>query len=229
MRQPFMPQWAFRFSAWCGSAQIESKRAASVTSPQNDSGDFARTLRVLHPTPCEKPPRFLLLMHESDGAPMKRILATLLLLVAASGIAIASDQKPNGSILGTWSVDTSRLPMAPGARPKSVTISFSLAGQGQLSTIVEVIDPTGNRLLATADTPLDGAPTSVKSNFEADASATTLPRPDVLIMQLGKNGHPTSTRIYTLNADGASMIETVATFGADSQPVLRQNYFSRVR
>ncbi len=160
---------------------------------------------------------------------MKRILATLLLLAGACGAALASDRTPNGSILGTWSVDTARLPMAPEARPKSVTISFALAGQGQLSTVVEVVDPTGHRMLASAETPLDGAPTAVKSNFEADASATTMPRPDVLIMQLGKNGHPTSTRIYTLNADGASMIETVATFGANSQPVLRQNHFSRVR
>lgn len=160
---------------------------------------------------------------------MKRSLAILVLLVASTGIAFASDRTPNGSILGTWSVDTARLPAPPGARPMSVTISFSIPGHGLLSTSVEVIDPTGNRLLAAGETPLDGAPTPVKSNFEADASATTMPRPDVLIMQLGKNGHPTSTRIYTLNADGVSMIETVATFGANSQPVLRQNYFSRVR
>ena len=78
-------------------------------------------------------------------------------------------------------------------------------------------------------TPLDGTPTPVKSNFEADISATLMPRPDVLIMQLGKNGIPASTRIYAVQADSASMIETVAYFGADGRPVLRKNYFSRVR
>jgi len=160
---------------------------------------------------------------------MNRIFAILLLWAAGSGMSIASEQAANASILGTWAVDTSKLPMPMEARPKRVTLSFSVAGPGLLSTVVEVIDPTGNRLVAAGDTPLDGTPTPVKSNFEADASATTMPRPDVLIMQLGKDGHPTSTRIYTLNADGASMIETVATFGPNSQPVLRQNYFSRVR
>jgi hypothetical protein len=94
---------------------------------------------------------------------------------------------------------------------------------------VEVIDPTGARLEADGVTPLDGSPTPVKSNFEADVSATTMPRSEVLIMQLAKNGNPASTRIYAVSADGKSMIETVAYFGADGQPVLRKNYFSRVR
>jgi hypothetical protein len=48
-------------------------------------------------------------------------------------------------------------------------------------------------------------------------------------MQLGKNGIPASTRIYTVGTDGNSMIEIVAYFGTDGQPVLRKNYFSRVR
>jgi hypothetical protein len=78
-------------------------------------------------------------------------------------------------------------------------------------------------------TPLNGAPTSVKSNFESDISATTMPRPEVLIMQLGKNGIPASTRIYSVNADGSTMIETVAYFTADGKPVLRRNHFTRIR
>jgi hypothetical protein len=48
-------------------------------------------------------------------------------------------------------------------------------------------------------------------------------------MQLGKNGNPASTRIYSVSEDGNSMVETVAYFSADGQPVLRKNYFSRVR
>jgi hypothetical protein len=94
---------------------------------------------------------------------------------------------------------------------------------------VEVVDPTGNRLEADGVTPLDGAPTQVKSNFEADVSATTMPRPEVLIMQLGKGGIPASTRIYSVNPDGNSMTETVAYFGTEGQPILRKNHFSRIR
>jgi hypothetical protein len=115
------------------------------------------------------------------------------------------------------------------ARPQSVTITFADAGAERLRTRVEVTDPAGARLEAEGVTPLDGSPTPVDSNFEADVSATTMPRPEVLIMQLGKNGSPASTRIYSVSADGRTMIETVAYFRQDGQPVLRKNYFARIR
>jgi hypothetical protein len=60
--------------------------------------------------------------------------------------------------------------------------------------------------VAVGATLLDGAPKAVESNFEADMSATTMPRPEVLIMQLGEHGIRASTRIYSVNADGKSMI-----------------------
>lgn len=156
---------------------------------------------------------------------MKRLVFAL---IVASGLASTS-HAAEPSLMGVWAVDTSRLPMAPAARPKGVTITFTGEGADRLRTKVEVIDPNGGRLDAEGVTPLDGSPTPVKSNFEADVSATTMPRPDVLIMQLGKNGTPASTRIYAVGRDGNSMIETVAFFGPDGQPVLRRNYFTRLR
>ncbi|MEH0168469.1 hypothetical protein ABT392_05535 [Paucibacter sp. JuS9] len=160
---------------------------------------------------------------------MKPILTTLLFIATLAQSVSAADAKLDTPLIGSWSVDTSRLPMAPAARPKSVMITFSESGSEQVKMKVEVVDPAGNRMEAEGITPLDGTPTPVKSNFEADISATLMPRPDVLIMQLGKNGIPASTRIYAVQADSASMIETVAYFGADGRPVLRKNYFSRVR
>jgi hypothetical protein len=159
-----------------------------------------------------------------------KLLAVALLVTAAfAPNAHAAEQESKLLLDGSWAVDVARLPTPPGARPKSVTITFKHEGADRLRTKVEVVDPSGNRLNADGLTPLDGTPTPVKSNFEADVSATTMPRPNVLIMQLGKNGNPGSTRIYAVNADGNSMIETVAYFGADGQPVLRKNYFSRIR
>jgi hypothetical protein len=160
---------------------------------------------------------------------MKPIAVFLLAVAAFAQIACAAEPKVTTPLLGAWAVDTSRLPMAPNARPRSVTITFSEAGADRLRTQVEVIDPTGARLEADGVTPLDGSPTPVKSNFEADVSATTMPSAGVLIMQLGKNGIPASTRIYAVGSDSNSMVETVAYFTADGQPVLRKNYFSRVR
>ena len=158
-------------------------------------------------------------------------ISAFLLLSAAylAQTAFAADANSQASVVGVWQVDTSRLTMPPEARPHSVTITFSEEDATHLRTKVEIIDPTGAPLQAEGVTPLDGTPTSVPSNFEADMSATTLPRAEVLIMQLANQGHPVSTRIYTVNPDNQSMIETVAYFNAQGQPALRTNYFSRVR
>ncbi len=160
---------------------------------------------------------------------MKLTAPVLIAFAIASQGSIAADGKPVAPLLGAWAIDTSRLPMPAAARPRSVTITFSEEGKDRLRTKVEVVDPTGARLEAEGVTPLDGSPTPVPANFEADLSATTMPRPEVLIMQLAKNGSPASTRIYAVGADGASMIETVAHFDAAGRPVLRRNYFTRLR
>lgn len=160
---------------------------------------------------------------------MKLVAVVLLAAVASAQGSMAAELRANAALVGSWAVDTSRLPIPAEARPKSVTLTFSDEGTDRLRTKVEVIDPAGKRLEAEGVTPLDGSPTPVTSNFEADVSATTMPRPEVLIMQLAKNGSPASTRIYSVAADGKTMIETVAYFRPDGQPVLKKNYFFRLR
>jgi len=160
---------------------------------------------------------------------MKFVAMVLLIFVSLSQNLLASEPKVISAIFGAWAVDVSRLPMPQEARPKSVTITFTAEKPDRLRTRVEVVDPTGNKLDADGVTPLNGAPTPVKSNFEADVSATSLPRPEVLIMQLAKEGSPASTRIYAVNPDGKTMIETVTFFFFFGQHVQRKNYFSRIR
>lgn len=159
-----------------------------------------------------------------------KLFAALVLCTAVLPLPLraAEPASPTG-VLGTWAVDLARLPMPPEARPRSVTLRFSDEGGGRLRTQVEVVDPGGARLQADGVTPLDGTPTRVASNFEADVSATTLPRPEVLVMQLGKDGQPASTRIYVVDPDGQRMVETVAFFDQNGQPVLRRHHFSRLR
>lgn len=160
---------------------------------------------------------------------MKRMAMVGLASAAFSLSALAAGPTASAALFGSWSVDIGQLPIPAAQRPKSVTITFSDEGAARLGMRVDVVDPSGARLEAVGVTPLDGTPTPVKSNFEADVSATFMPRPEVLIVQLAKNGKPASTRIYAVNADGLSMVETVAHFGPDGQPVLRRNHFSRVK
>ena len=157
--------------------------------------------------------------------------SAFLLLSAAylAQSAFAADANSQASVVGVWQVDTSRLTMPPEARPQSVTITFAQEDATHMRTKVYINDPTGAPQQAEGVTPQDGTPTAVPPNFEADMSATTLSRPEVLIMQLANQGHPVSTRIYAVNPDNQSMIETVAYFNAQGQPALRRNYFSRVK
>lgn len=160
---------------------------------------------------------------------MKRLAAILLLCALPPANALAADETPNTALFGAWAVDTSRLPMPPAARPRSVTLTFSAAGKGHVRIQVAIVDPAGEKREADGVTPLDGTPTQLAANFEADASATLMPRPEVLILQMAKDGSPASTRIYAVNPDGDSMIETVAYFDAEGRPKLRKNYFTRLR
>ena len=160
-----------------------------------------------------------------------KVLFAILLLIAvliqdAPALAKPSNESP---LIGSWAVDVSRLPIPPTARPKRVTITFGDAGSGKLTTRVEIIDAGGAKNHAEATAPLDGTPVSVKGSMETDISAVKMPTPNVLVMQLGKGGIPASTRIYTVAADGKTMIETAAYFEKDGRPVLRTSYFTRLR
>ena len=160
---------------------------------------------------------------------MKALFSMLLAAVLIQH-APAFARSPGASpLVGSWAVDVSRLPMPPEARPKSVTITFVDAGSGKWTTQVEIIDAGGAKNHAEATALLDGTPVSVKGSMETDISAVKMPRPDVLVMQLGKGGIPASTRIYAVAADGKTMIETAAYFEKDGRPVLRTSYFTRLR
>lgn len=130
-------------------------------------------------------------------------------------------------LLGIWAVDVARLPIPEAMRPRSVSIRFGDAGAQRLATTVEVIDPRGAVLRAESTSTLDGSPTPVSGNLEADTAAFTQPAPGVLVMQLARGGQPASTRIYTVSADGQSLTETVAYFNDAGQPALRANHFRR--
>ena len=160
---------------------------------------------------------------------MKTLFAVLLAAVLVHN-APANAAPPKASpLIGAWAVDSSRLPMPPEARPKGVTITFADAGKGKWSTKVEIVDGSGGKSHAESIVPLDGTPMPVQGSTETDIAAAKMPAPNVLVMQLGKNGHPASTRIYAVAADGKTMVETAAYFAQDGKPILRTNYFTRIR
>ncbi|MGH8121264.1 MAG: hypothetical protein ACREPT_00650 [Rudaea sp.] len=161
------------------------------------------------------------------------LLTTLLIasvIQSAQTLAQSSGAKTSASspLLGSWAVDVSHLPIPPQAQPKSVTITFSDAGSGKWVVDVDIVDAGGSKTTAAGTYALDGtAAPARKSTIEADTGAIRMPAPNVLVLGLGKGGMPASTRVYTVAADGRSMIETAVNF--DGVPVMRTNYFTRVR
>jgi hypothetical protein len=161
---------------------------------------------------------------------MKALLAILLLIAVPIQDAPALARSSNASpLIGSWAVDVSRLPIPPEARPQRVTFTFSDAGNGKWATQVDIVDAAGAKSHAEGTAALDGTPAPVKGSLEADVTAVKMPAPNVLVMQLGKGGNPASTRVYTVAADGKSMIEIAAYFGDGGVPVMRTNHFTRVR
>ena len=160
---------------------------------------------------------------------MKAFCAVALLCGLIQGTPALAASSAASPLLGTWAVDTTRLPMAAAARPKSVTFSFADAGEDKLKTEVDIVDAGDVRIHSVSTVGLDGTPGSITGGMEADTVALKRPAPNVLVMVLSKGKMPGSTRIYVVAPDGKSLVETATYFGDNGTPIMRTNYFTRVR
>lgn len=160
---------------------------------------------------------------------MRALAATLLIAGGIQSARVFARSMGGSPLLGSWAVDISRLAMPPAARLKSVTFTFSDAGGGKWTTHVDIVDASGVASHAVSTAALEGTPAPIKDSLEADTVALRLPASNVLVMDLVKGGVPASTRVYTVAADGKTLIETAAYAGGNGLAMMRTNYFTRVR
>ena len=161
---------------------------------------------------------------------MKALITFFLVLAFdVKSVTASSDTEYSSSsaLLGTWSVDVSRLPIPQEARPKQVLITFIEIQGGKWFVHVGITDAGGKQIDATAAYALDGSSVAITGSPEADTGAAKMPTADVFILALAKGGVPASTRIYAAAPDGKSMVETAVYFGANGVPMMRTNYFYR--
>ena len=136
----------------------------------------------------------------------------------------AARQSP---LVGTWLLDVSRLP-DDGQRPKRVTFTFRLSQDQKWTAICEIVAPDGTSRQGGSTAAADGVPVPVSGNLGfVDTVALRQPAANTLVMTLGKNGAPVSTRVYTVSKDRKSMTETIIWPG-DKLPGLETTYFNRV-
>jgi pyridoxal biosynthesis lyase PdxS len=60
-----------------------------------------------------------------------------------------------------------------------------------------------------------------------DSGSLSQPAPGTLVMTLGKDGAPVSTRVYTVSHDCRSMTETII-WASPAMPKLETNIFHRI-
>lgn len=152
-------------------------------------------------------------------------------MVAALVVAFALHVVPAvaaSPLVGRWALDIASLPMPPDARPKSVTLTFAQPDAGTWKTDIEIIAPDGGKMDSAATLSLDGTPGKVTGSYWADVGAAKMPAPNVVVVQLAYQGTPSSTRIYSVSDDGATLTETKAFFSKDGQPMLQTTTFKRL-
>jgi hypothetical protein len=128
-------------------------------------------------------------------------------------------------LLGTWSVDVSLIQQPD--PPKSVTITFADAGAGAIRTTVVIEAPDGTKVTAEGAGKPDGTAARAVGSQDVDVVALSAPSSRILVMGAGFQGHPASSRVFSLSDDGKQMIETIIRHLPDGTPYLRVNYWTR--
>lgn len=139
--------------------------------------------------------------------------------------ATTAAAKPS-PLVGRWSLDVMRVP--ENERPRRVTIEFREAPDRKWSTHVEIVGADGSRMEADSTAATDGVPVAGRGNMPfIDTVSLRQPAPNTLVMTLGKNGAPVSTRVYTVGKDNKSMTETII-WASTGIPKLETTYFNRI-
>lgn len=144
----------------------------------------------------------------------------------AQSAAVGLAQNEQSPLVGRWSLDVDRIPEAE--RPRSVTIAFEVSADQTWTTRVEIVAPDGSTMRAASAAALDGVPVRINGDMGfIDTVSLRQPSPNTLVMTLGKEGKPVSTRVYTVAKDRQSMTETIV-WASQGIPELETTYFNRV-
>ena len=156
---------------------------------------------------------------------IRHVLPTLFAVLALFAAAVSA-QAPK-ALAGTWKLDLAKSKFSPGPPPKSMTIVYSVAGEG-VKIVVDVAPGDGTAAQHWEMSGLyDGKDNKVTGNPNADT--ISMRRIDDLHGEstFKKDGKITSTNTRTLSADGKTL--TIVTKGttADGKPRLDTQVFTK--
>lgn len=160
--------------------------------------------------------------------------AAVAMVFAAPSPADLRAQRPDArlarqsepALAGSWALDVSRIPEEE--RPGAVTMKFEVSQDGKWTTVVDIVGRDGSRQHAESTAATDGRPVAVSGTIPMiNTVALRQPERDTLVMTLGHDGAPLSTRVYTVAKDRKSMTETIIWAG-QQLPKLETTHFSRL-
>jgi len=149
-------------------------------------------------------------------------LALLTVALVSSSLASAGDAH---KLVGTWQVDLARFEQPN--KPKSVTLTLKPADAGAYDISVDIELPDGQVMHSAGKFMPDGTAMRVEGSQDVDVAAMSMPNSRTMVMGGGFQGHPSSSRVWTLSDDGKEMIEIGIRHLPDGTPYQRKVYWKR--
>jgi hypothetical protein len=138
--------------------------------------------------------------------------------VASVALLTAGIQaQANKNLAGTWKLNVAKSSFSPGPAPKSMTVTYSPAGEG-MKIAVEVTPATGAAEHWEMAITYDGKESPIKGNPNADTA--TAKKIDDLTGEttFKKAGKVTATNTRVLSKDGKTLTVTSVGTTADGKP-----------
>lgn len=153
-------------------------------------------------------------------------VAVVVMAVAAAVFATAvAAQAPKG-LAGTWKLDVAKSKFSPGPAPKSMTVTYTPAGDG-MKIVAEMTAADGAAQRWEMSGAYDGKDNPIKGNPNADT--VSMKRIDDLQGEstFKKAGKVTATNTRTLSADGKTLTIVSKGTTADGKPRLDTQVFTK--
>jgi hypothetical protein len=154
----------------------------------------------------------------------RHVFAFALLTAAFASSALVSAAETH-TLVGTWVVDLARFDQPE--KPKSVTLTLEPADAGAYNIAVDIEAPDGQVMHSAGQFQPDGTAVKVTGSMDVDVVAMSMPNSRTLVMGGGFQGHPSSSRVWTLSDDGKEMIEFAIRHLPDGTPYMRKFYWKR--
>jgi hypothetical protein len=151
---------------------------------------------------------------QNRGVAVVRALLALLIAVALGSSTLAQAPK---ALEGTWKLNAAKSKFSPGPAPKSMTITYSAAGDG-VKIVVDMTPADGAPQHWEMAGTYDGKEAPVKGNPLADTVSFKRIDDRSAESTFKKGGKVTATNMRVLSADGKTLTVTSKGVTADGKP-----------